>query len=73
MINKYSTFQKRQITSTIKNRLFPPRLKKLSYDQLNEFYPADLKDALEYVSSIYDLPSEDIKEIFQNNFKKTDK
>lgn len=67
MINNYSNFQKNNIIKGIKKRLFLPRLQKLNYEQLKEHHPNDLKDALLYISSIYDLPYEDIKEIFQNN------
>ncbi len=67
MINNYSNFQKQNIIKGIKKRLFLPQLQSLNYDQLKEHYPNDLRDALEYISSIHDLPYEDIKEIFQNN------
>ncbi len=67
MINNYSNFQKENIIKGIKKRLFLPHLQKLNYKQLKEHHPNDLKDALEYISSIHDLPYEDIKEIFKNN------
>lgn len=71
MINQYQQ-QKNIIITNVYKRLFLPKLKKLSFEQLEKNCPDDLTDAIDYVSSIFDLPREDIREIFQNN-KKTNR